>query len=236
MKTYKGNVEITKRNQKEWKKKLKDVTHISGNLYIYSDVEFSANKLESVGGYLSISSDVEFSANKLESVGGDLYINSKISLELEKRLWKHNKKNKWYLTQYCSDWLFKQKGNFEFRINDVKFDKELFDKVRKDKLKAKEVFAIENIEERRVAYEFMDKAKMKELKGYKILDKKKDKQGNIMSVVAFEIKGYNNPFKFLRCVCPSTKREYFLETKADTCERAKAKSFGEDKIRFEEEW
>jgi hypothetical protein len=37
-----------------------------------------------------------------------------------------------------------------------------------------EIFKIENTELRRIAYEYMDKTKMKKIKGYKVLDKAKD--------------------------------------------------------------
>ena len=121
MKTHKGDIEITKGNQSEWKEKLKEVTHITGYLYVYSEAELSAPMLESVGGYLYVGSKAELP--KLESVGGDLWVGSKAELpdfpsgcriggdifrwngsswrgiskaEFMKHIWKHtDKKGKW---------------------------------------------------------------------------------------------------------------------------------------------
>ena len=233
-KTYEGNVEINKQNQEEWKTKLKNTERISGYIYIHSNAKLSA--LKSVGGNISINSNAKLSASNLNSIGGDIYIYSDIGIKLEKQLWKNNSKNEWYVTNLCSDWLLSQKGKFIYRINDVEFGKVLFDKVRKDKLSPEEVFKLENIEQRRVAYELMDKAKMKSLDGYKVLNKKKDNYGNKMSIVSFDLAGYDKPFKYLQCICPSTGREYFIETKQDTCEKAKAKSFGREKVNYKEEW
>ena len=233
-KVYEGNVKIEKSNEKEWNEKLKGITAISGYLHIYSNATLKADSLKSVGGDLHIYSNATL--NSLKSVGGDLHINSKNPEKLEHQLWTQNKKNKWYLCQTSSDWLFKKNAKFEYRLNNVTFERELFQKARRDKLTAKEVFAIQNLEQRRIAYEFMDKAKMKELADYKILEEKKDNYENIMQVVSFSVDGFDKPFKYLRCVCPSTKREYFLETQQDTTQKAKAMSFGKEEISFDEEW
>jgi hypothetical protein len=146
---------------------------------------------------------------------------------LEKQLWVTCSKKKWHITDLASEWLLSQKGDFIYRINNVEFYKDLFDKVRKDQLTASEVFQLSNTEQRRVAYERMDKAKMKELVG-KVLEERTDDQGNKERVVEFSVKGLNNPLKFFNCICPSTGREYFIETDEKTCVRAKAKSFGQD--------
>lgn len=44
--------------------------------------------------------------------------------------------------------------------------------------------------------------------------------------------------KYLNCFCPSTKREYFIGTKYDTCLEAKSQSFGlsADDIEWVKEW
>ena len=90
-----GNLEITKSNAQNYKDlvevtghlsinsnaELKALKSVGGNLYIYSNVEFEAPKLESVRGYLSINSNAEFEAPKLESVGGDLYIYCNVELK-----------------------------------------------------------------------------------------------------------------------------------------------------------
>jgi len=212
---YEGNVKITEDNQKEWYKKLKKIKKITGDLFIYSNV-----KLE---------------APQLQTVGGDLSIYSNVKLELIKRLYKNNKKNKWYVNDKCNEWLLEQTGNFIYKINNIEFEKKLFDKIRKDTLTAEEVFKLTNIEQRRIAYEKMNKVKMKSLKNYTIIEAKIDEYKNDMKIISFNIEGFKNPFIYFNCICPSTKREYFLETKSMTCQEAKSKSFGFDNIIFDQE-
>jgi len=275
-KTYKGDVEIFKENQKEWSEKLKGVTKISGylyvssnvtlecpkltsvggDLYVYSNVTLpkltsvggdlsvysnvTLPKLTSVGGDLSVSSNVTLECPKLTSVGGYLYVYSKISHALEKRLWGKCKKNKWNVCDLQSEWLLSRlakKKETGYFIQRVGFARELFDKVRNGELSAKEVFAIENAEQRRVAYELMDKAKMKDLADFRVEDEVKDDgRGNKMKVVSFTIQGYDTPFYFLNVICPSTGREYFIETREKTCVAAKEKSFGLENVEWVDEW
>jgi hypothetical protein len=227
--------------------KLDSLESVGGYLSIYSDAKLDAPSLESVGGYLSINSDAKLDAPSLESVGGDLSIYpdakldapslesvggylsiySDIELNLAKRLWKHNYRHKWYFSDKAPEWLLqRKKGDITYRIDGVNFDKDLFDKIRNDNLSAKEVFAITNMEQRRIAYERMDKRKMDELGGETLESNAIDKYGNPMSLITFKVDGLEKPFRFLRCVCPSTSREYFLETQKRTCQAAKMASFG----------
>jgi len=120
-----------------------------------------------------------------------------------------------------------------YYLNGVQIEKDLFDKI--PKMKASDVFKIGNTEQRRVVYEIMDKAKMKSLKNYKTLSKAKDGK-YWMKVVEFNIDGFREPFRYLNCKCPSTGREYFLETEESDCRTAKAKSFGFNNINFTREW
>ena len=138
----------------------------------------------------------------------------------------------------CSEYLLSlQQPKIVYQVNSVAFGKQLFDSVRKGQLSAAEVFAIENTEQRRVAYERLNKIQMKDLPNYKVLSSVKDDgHGYPMRVVSFTMPGYDQPFKFFNCFCPSEGREYFLETKQVTCKTAKAKSFGLDKVKFEMEW
>ncbi len=215
-KIYKENIEITKENSKEWKEKLKDIEEISGYVYVYKNATLTAPKLAEVSGSV------------------DVYENAK----LEKQLWKIASKNKWYVSDKSSGWLLSQNGNFVYKINNVEFPKEWFNKIRKDELTAEEAFAIDNIEHRRVAFEKMDKAKMKQLKDYKILDEQTDEKGNPMKILSFTIQNMKEPLKFYNCLCPSSKREYFIGTEKDTCAEAKAACWGFSKgeIEFVNEW
>jgi len=272
MKTYRGNITITKENYKEWREKLKSVENITGYLYINSQVKLDNLKsiggnlsinsqakldnLKSIGGYLSINSQAKL--DNLKSVSGDLYIYSQAKLEA-----KNLKSVSWDLyinsqakldnlksvsgnlsinspiaksTNKLIDRLIKSKQKRRLYINNVEFEKSLFNKVRRDELSASQVFSLKNIEQRRIAYEIMDKAKMKKLKSFKVLDKKTDKYGHEMKIVVFKIKGFEKEFKYLNCICPSTQREYFLETQSNKCQLAKARSFGLEKVNFIKEY
>jgi tRNA(Leu) C34 or U34 (ribose-2'-O)-methylase TrmL len=63
----------------------------------------------------------------------------------------------------------------------------MYDKIVNDKMKPQDIFKIENAELRRIAYEYMDKAKMKKLKDYKVLDKSKDQYNNKMAIIEFKV-------------------------------------------------
>lgn len=114
-------------------------------------------------------------------------------------------------------------------INGVVFTEELWKKVTNPKVHPKDIFAIKNQEQRRVAYEIMDKTKMKKLKGYKVIDMVKDDgYGNPMKLFEFNVEGFTKPFKYVNWICPSTKREYFHDisgTSIVNCWYAKNNSF-----------
>ena len=214
---FKGNVKITSDTAAGWEEKLRGIQHISGYLYIDSNVTLPA----------------------LKSVGGELSIYSNVTEKLEKQLWKHNPKNKWRLTDLSSDWLLSREGNITYYINSVEFKKPLFDSVRRGTLSPQEVFTITNMEQRRVAYEKMDKIKMRALPDLTVLDKVDDDgHGYSMQLISFTVNKFDESFKFLNCFDPSTGREYFLECfNAKTCAEAKANSFGLDaSIKFAAEW
>ena len=115
---------------------------------------------------------------------------------------------------------------------------EWINKILGDTLTAEEVFAIDNIEHRRVAFERMDKIKMKALKDFKVVDEQIDSKGNQMRVLSFTIQNMKTPLKFYNCICPSSKREYFIGTDKDTCLEAKAScwGFGPGEIKYINEW
>jgi hypothetical protein len=129
-------------------------------------------------------------------------------------------------------------GTEIYKLHGVTFDKKWHNKIVNDKFKAKDVFAIDNLEHRRIAYDYMDKSKMRQLKNYKILDEQVDDKGNPMKIISFTVPNVNEPLKYYNCFCPSTKREYFIGTNFDTCEEAKAQSFGlkAGDVEFINEW
>jgi hypothetical protein len=209
MKTYKGNIEITKSNVKAWEKKLEGVEFIDGYLYVRAD--FQAPALTSVGGSL----DVRFT------------IGAKLDPGLENTLWEMGKDKKWIMTDGASDFMMNQQGNITYKINDVQFDKGLFRKIRAGELTAAEVFALPNMEQRRVAYEKMDKIKMKDLPGFSVVHEVADDGcGFPMKIISFKLPDFSKPFLYLSCFCPSGGREYYLETRKKDCWEAKAASFG----------
>ena len=216
LKEYQGNVEITVENSEEWERKLRYTEKISGYVYVRENAKASFPKLESVSGYVYVGENEK----------------------LERQLWKIASKNNWYVSDKSSEWLLGQKGNFIFRINEITFPEELFHKVRKGELSAADIFAIENTEQRRVAYERMDKMKMKELPDLKTEDEVKDDgYGYPMKIISFKSDKFDTPFYFLNCFDASTGREYFVETREKKCWAAKMDSFGLKKgERFDEEW
>ena len=130
-------------------------------------------------------------------------------------------------------------GTGLYCLHGVNFEKKWWDKIVNDKMSSEEIFAIDNLEHRRIAYEFMNKTKMKRLKDYKILDEvKDDSYGYPMKVISFTVKNVTEPLKYLNVFCPSTGREYFIGTAEDKCEQAKAKSFGfnSNELQFIKEW
>ena len=255
MKKYQENLQITQADTTDYSEleevggnlyvysnaDLKNLKSVGGYLSVYSNVDFKAPLLKSVGGYLYVYSNVDFKAPLLKSVGGDLYVNSKIPINVAKNLWSANRKKntKWYISNEVPEWLIKRvatKSNTEFRINNLVFNFEWFEKIRKDKLTAEEVFAIDNIEHRRIAYEFMDKSKMKALKDYKVLDEGIDEKGKPVKIISFNIQNMKEDLIFYNCVDASTGREYFLQTDKKTWKEAKDSSFGLKDVKWVNEW
>src|SRR3990167_8980026 len=114
---------------------------------------------------------------------------------------------------------------------------EWINKILGDKLTAEEVFAIDNIEHRRIAYQYMDKVKMKQLKDYKILDDGIDEKGNLAKIFSFTVQNMKEPLLFYNCICSSSGHEYFIQTEKKTWKEAKASSFGfSTVVQFLNEW
>ncbi len=133
-----------------------------------------------------------------------------------------------YLDDKSSDYLLSlQHKKIICQLNDVNFDRKLFDSVRFGQLSAADVFSISNMEQRRVAYERLDKIKIKELDGLTVVDRIEDDGcGYPMQIISFTLPRVNQPFLYLNCFCPSSGREYYLETQETDCWTAKAASFG----------
>jgi hypothetical protein len=128
-------------------------------------------------------------------------------------------------------------GEKLYFLHGVQFEKEWWEKIKDDTLTPEEVFAIDNLEHRRIAYEFMDKAKMKRLKDFAILDEVKDDgRGYPMKIISFKVKEVEEPLKYYNCHCPTTGREYYIGTNEETCLKAKARSFGFGDVVFTNEW
>jgi hypothetical protein len=85
-------------------------------------------------------------------------------------------------------------GTKIYKIHGVDFDTKLWKTVTSPDLTPKQVFAIENTEQRRIAYELMDKLKMKELDNYTVLEDSIDDSGNPQKIVSFNIDGFDKPF------------------------------------------
>ena len=81
MKTYTGNVEITKDNAKEWEAKLKGVEKITGYCNINSSATLKADALKAIGGDCNINSSATLPA--LKTIGGYCYINSSATLKAD---------------------------------------------------------------------------------------------------------------------------------------------------------
>jgi len=78
MKTYIGNVEITKENQEEWKEKLKGVKKITGDCYLHASASLPA--LTTIGGYCYLHVSASLKADALTTIGGDCSLSASASL------------------------------------------------------------------------------------------------------------------------------------------------------------
>jgi len=213
--TYQGVLWV--RTAEEWQVFIERYDAISGNIYMRGCTGLTSVSFpKEVSGYISMDGCTGLTSVSFpKKMSGYIYMDDRCSGRL----------------------LAVQHEKILYHINDVLFPKPFFDSIRKGTLSAAEVFTIENMEQRRVAYERMDKAKMLELPNLKVLHEVADDgHGYPMRVISFTVSGYDTPFRFLNCHCPTEGREYFLETKQDTCDEAKAHSFGFDKITFDEEW
>ena len=255
-KTYNGNVEITDDNAAEWAKKLSSVMEITGdlrldakaelpqlqtvggNLRLYAKAELQAPQLQTVGGNLWLDAKAELQAPQLQTVGGNLWLYAKQDQSLEEKLWKkYRKTRRWFLCDLSSKYMLQRRSkNIICRIDGVDFDRPLFDRIRLGEISAAEVFVIQNMEQRRVAWARLDKTKIADFDLLTIDSVSDDGYGHPMRIISFTRDGYEEPFLFLNCFCPSTGREYYLETRQKNCASAKGCSFGLDGVSFGAEY
>ena len=146
----------------------------------------------------------------------------------------------WLVGEACSDYLFAElatRKNVEYQIGYYRVPRELFDRVRSRQMTPSEVFALANMEQRRVVYSRLDKTKMAQLPSCVLDEVSDDGYGYPMRLIEIEIEGFDGPFRYLVCRSPSTGREYWLETRQTTCRAAKAVSFGmPEDFTFDVEW
>ena len=195
---------------------LPEKLNVSGDLYCYN------NQLTSLPEKLNVSGSLYCSNNQLTSLPEKLKVGSYLDCS-------HNQltsvPNYIKNIKYC--YIF-QNLNWN--------DPVWINKILKDELTPDEVFAIDNIEHRRIAYQYMDKTKMKQLKDYKVLDENTDMNGNKERIVSFTVQNMKESLKFLNVICP-TGREYFLGTDKDKCSEAQKALLGLDSdVEFIKRW
>ena len=78
MKTYIGNIEVTKENQEQWKEKLKDTKKITGELRVDGSAQLTCPLLKEVGGDLCVDGSAQLPL--LKEVGGDLCVDDSAQL------------------------------------------------------------------------------------------------------------------------------------------------------------
>ena len=79
METYTGNIEITKKNEKEWQEKLRGVKKITGYVAMYDDAKAEFPLLAGVGGHVDVYAGAKFPL--LAKVGGDVYVSGNAKAE-----------------------------------------------------------------------------------------------------------------------------------------------------------
>jgi len=216
-KTHNGNVRITADNQDKMLKLLARTTHIGGDLSIDSNVHADLPALTSLGGYLFIHSNVHADLPALTSLGGYLSIHSNVGEKLAKYLLQTYAKNRsWVLGEGADEILLTSTiQDIEYKISDVAMDKATFDAIRHGTMTASDVFAIENTEIRRVAYERLDKSKMSELKP-RVLQEGVESNGKPIKLVEIILPSHDKSFRYLVVIDPSTDREYWLDASSAT--------------------
>ncbi len=142
-----------------------------------------------------------------------------------------HRNNEWQLhnqSWLAVDW----DGTWFFYLKWVILQKEWYDKIINNELSPEEILAIDNIEHRRIARDYMDKSKLEWLDWYEVLDTVDDDwHWNTMRVIQF-----NHPdawlIRYYNCFCPTTGREYYIWTEKTKCKEAKDASFKLENILY----
>jgi len=95
--------------------------------------------------------------------------------KMDKYFYKKFPKSHWKISEKSSDFIVDK--HFEriiYSIDNDRFEKDMFIKIRKDLLTVDEVFNIESISQLKIAYKHMDKSKLIYLKDLKLLYKVDD--------------------------------------------------------------
>ena len=200
-------------------KALPDNLKVGGSLYCYN------NQLKSLPDNLKVGGDLYCYNNQLKALPDNLKVGGDLDCS-----YNQLKSVPEYIEGIEDCYIFEGLSwNDPVWIN----------RILKDELSAEEVFAIDNSEHRRVAYEYMDKAKMKALKNYKILDEQIDGKGKPMKIISFSVPNVKEPLVFYNCFDSSTDREYFLQMDGyKKCWKAKFGMFGlkENEVELVNEW
>ena len=189
-------------------------------------VDLCGNKLTKLPNNIKFNNEggVDLSHNKLTKLPDNIKFNNEGYVDLSNNLLKSVPRCIENI-EYC--YIFENVNwNDSYWIN----------RILQDKLTAEEVFSIDNIEHRRIAYEYMDKKKLLDLKDYKVLNKVVDNYDKEMKIIEFKVPNVTDKLLFLNVYCPSTNREYFIQTDVKNSTKAKAKSFGLEKVKWIEEW
>jgi len=162
-----------KQQQLEFQSKYGGI--IKGDWLVFENkgnVDLSSNQLTSLPENIKFENkgNVDLSSNQLTSLPENIKFENKGNVDLSSN----------QLTSLPENIKFENEGGVYIFPNINWKDVKWINKILKDELSAEEVFAIDNIEHRRIAFQYMDKTKMKALKDFKVLDEKVDEKGNLM--------------------------------------------------------
>lgn len=122
-------------------------------------------------------------------------------------------------------------GYQNYFLKGISFKKELFEKIRDNTITTKEILSLENVEQKRIIIETIGWAKILQETKCKTIDKNGEYE-----LLECDLKDdENNKARFIKTICPSTKREYVLrvDPKIDNVLEAVAWTFEETKESYQ---